>query len=132
VEDQVTARLSQVSDVDNGPQVSVRNALPAPILRLRLAALLAAQLFDFGTFTLMVERHGINAELNPIVANGFAAFGLPMIAVAKLALVVLIGSMIVVFAQDRNASVATRRIATFVTVIAVVSGLLGGISNVAT
>jgi hypothetical protein len=128
----VTARLSQVSDVDNRTQTSALAALPAPILRLRLAALLAAQLFDFGTFTLMVERHGINAELNPIVANGFAAFGLPMIAVAKLALVVLIGSMIVVFAQDRHASVATRRIATFVTVVAVVSGLLGGISNVAT
>jgi len=42
-----------------------------PILRFRLAAIFAAQLFDFVTFTIMIERHGIDAELNPIVALGF-------------------------------------------------------------
>jgi hypothetical protein len=102
------------------------------VLRLRLAALFAAQLFDYGTFTLMVERHGIRAELNPIVAHGFATFGLPIIALAKLALIVLIGSIIVVLAHDRSASRATTRAATFVALLAVVSGLLGGISNVLT
>ena len=67
----------------------------------------------------MVERHGIRAELNPIVAHGFAAFGLPIVALAKLALVVLIGSIIVVLAQDRTASRRTTRVATFVTMLAV-------------
>jgi hypothetical protein len=102
------------------------------VLRLRLAALFAAQLFDYGTFTLMVERHGIRAELNPIVAHGFATFGLPIVALAKLALIVLIGSIIVVLAHDRTASRRTTRVATFVAMLAVVSGLVGGISNVLT
>jgi hypothetical protein len=123
-------RPSQVSDPDAGTPVPADRILPAPVLRLRLAALFAAQLFDYGTFTIMVERHGIRAELNPIVANGFLAFGLPIIALAKLALVVLVGSVIVLLGQDRSASVATTRIATFVTIVAVIGGLVGGISNV--
>jgi hypothetical protein len=131
VEDQVTARLSQVSDIDLRTPTSPDGTLPAPILRLRLAGLLAAQLFDYGTFTLMVQQHGIHAELNPIVAHGFQSFGLPMIALVKLALVVLIGSIIVVLAHDRTASTTTRRIAAFVTIVAVIGGLVGGISNVA-
>jgi hypothetical protein len=125
-------RRSQVADAVARTPDTVRRVLPAPVLRARIAALVAAQLFDYGTFTLMVERHGIQAELNPIVANGFAAFGLPIIALAKLALVLLIGSIIVVLAQDRRASRGTMRIATFVTMIAVVAGLIGGISNILT
>jgi hypothetical protein len=125
-------RRSEVADSATGTKSSAARVLPAPVLRLRLAALLAAQLFDYGTFTLMVERQGIRAELNPIVAHGFAAFGLPIIALAKLALVVLIGSIIVVLAQDRTASPRTMRMATFVTMLAVVGGMIGGISNVLT
>ena len=125
-------RRSQVVDVGARTPSTVRRVLPAPVLRLRIAALVAAQLFDYGTFTLMVERHGIRAELNPIVANGFAAFGLPIVALAKLALVVLIGSIIVILAHDRRSSRGTMRIATFVTMIAVAAGLIGGISNIVT
>jgi hypothetical protein len=128
----VLTRRSQVVDVGAGTQTTVRWVLPAPVLRLRIAALVAAQLFDYGTFTLMVERHGIRAELNPIVAHGFAAFGLPIVALAKLALVVLIGSIIVILAHDRRSSRGTMRIATFVTMIAVAAGLIGGISNIVT
>lgn len=125
-------RRSQVVVAVAGTPSAVRRVLPAPVLRLRIAALVAAQMFDYGTFTLMVDRHGIQAELNPIVANGFAAFGLPIIALAKLALVLLIGSIIVILAHDRRSSQATLRIATFVTLIAVVAGLIGGISNILT
>jgi hypothetical protein len=128
----VLTRRSQVVDVVARTPSSVRRVLPAPVLRLRIAALVAAQLFDYGTFTLMVGRHGIGAELNPIVANGFAAFGLPIVALAKLALVVLIGSIIVILAHDRRSSHGTMRIATFVTMIAVAAGLIGGISNIVT
>lgn len=107
-----------------------RRVIPAPILRLRLAAVLAAQLFDYGTFTLMVERHGIRAETNPIVAHGFLMGGLPMVGLAKLALVVLLSSVIVVLGNDRPGRAAAPRLATMVTIIAVAAGLLGGISNV--
>jgi hypothetical protein len=100
-----------------------------PVLRFRLAALLAAQLFDFGTFTVMVSRHGIVSETNPIVAQGFIAFGLPLVAVAKGALVLLVGSILVILGRAWAAAPTTRRVATSVALVAVASGLLGGISN---
>lgn len=100
-----------------------------PVLRFRLAALLAAQLFDFGTFTVMVSRHGIVSETNPIVAHGFVAFGLPLVAVAKGALVLLVGSILVILGRAWAAAPSTRRVATSVALVAVASGLLGGISN---
>lgn len=99
------------------------------VLRFRLAALLAAQLFDFGTFTIMVSRHGIESETNPIIAHGFLAFGLPLVATAKGALVLLVGSILVILGRAWAAAPATRRVATSVALVAVASGLLGGISN---
>lgn len=125
-------RRSRVVDAVVGTPSAAARVLPGPVLRLRLAALFAAQLFDYGTFTLMVQRHGIHAELNPIVAHGFATFGLPIVALAKLALIMLVGSIIVVLAHDRTASRTTTRVATFVAMLAVASGLIGGISNVLT
>ena len=99
------------------------------VLRFRLAALLAAQLFDFGTFTVMITRHGIEAETNPLVAHGFLTFGLPLVAAAKGALVLLVGSILVILGRAWAAAPATRRVATSVVLVAVASGLLGGISN---
>lgn len=101
------------------------------VLRFRLAALFAAQFFDLGTFTLMVNRHGVAAEANPLIAQGFADWGLILVVVAKLALVVLVGSIVVLLAEH-----PTRRsslgIAAVVTVAAVVAGFTGGVSNLAT
>ena len=99
------------------------------ILQIRLASLFAAQFFDFGTFTVMVWRHGIGAEANPIVAQGFADFGLPLVAIAKAALTVLVGAVIVVL--DRNARVGRARLglSAAVTLFAVLAGLTGGLSN---
>lgn len=100
------------------------------ILPFRLASLLAAQLFDFGTFTLMIARHGIASELNPLVAHGFAAFGLPFLAISKLALVVLLAAIVVILGQDRPRHRSVPGLAATITVLAVVAGLVGGISNV--
>lgn len=100
------------------------------ILRFRLAALLAAQLFDFGTFTMMVGKHGIVAEVNPIVSQGFMAFGMPVLALTKIALVVLLGSIIVLLARDKPSRRAIPGLAALITVLAVIGGLAGGISNV--
>ena len=95
----------------------------------RIAAVVAAQLFDFATFTIMVGRHGIGTELNPLVAHGFAGFGMPMVALMKVALVLLLGSIIVVL--DRPGQVDRRLpwIPPVIAVIAVVAGLVGGLSN---
>ena len=102
----------------------------ASILPFRIAALLAAQLFDFGTFTLMVGRHGIMAELNPVVSQGFMLFGMPFLAVAKLVLVVLIGSIVALLARGGASRRAVPGLAALVTMLAVFAGLAGGISNV--
>lgn len=101
------------------------------VVRFRLAALFAAQFFDLGTFTLMVDRYGVAAEANPIIAQGFANWGLVLVVVAKIALFVLVGSIVVLLAEH-----PTRRsslgIAAVVTVAAVVAGFTGGVSNLAT
>lgn len=100
------------------------------ILRFRLAALLAAQLFDFGTFTVMIQKHGIAAEVNPLVAQGYETYGFPVLILVKLLLVVLLGSIVVLLARDLPTRPATRGFAATITVLAVVAGLIGGISNV--
>jgi len=102
----------------------------APVVRLRLAALIAAQLFDYGTFTLMVDRHGIAAEANPLVASGFAVYGLPLVAVSKIALVILVGAVIVLLGRGGPGRAATPRLAGLVAVLAVGAGLIGGLSNI--
>jgi hypothetical protein len=98
------------------------------VVPFRVAAVLAAQLFDFATFTIMVGRHGIGTELNPLVAHGFAGFGMPMVVVMKVALVVLLGATIVVLGRGRSDS-WSRAWAATIAIVAVVAGLIGGISN---
>jgi hypothetical protein len=100
------------------------------IVRLRLAALFAAQFFDLGTFSVMVGRHGIAAERNPIVAQGFVTWGMLLVVVTKLALVVLVGSVVFLLAT-RPAKPLSLRLAAIVTILAVAAGLTGGVSNVA-
>jgi len=103
----------------------------ALILPFRVLAVTAAQLFDFATFTIMVERHGIAAEVNPLVAHSFLGFGMPMVALLKVLLIVLLGSIIVVLdPRNRPAGRFARGIAAAIAVLAVVAGLFGGISNV--
>ena len=100
------------------------------ILHLRLASLFAAQLFDFGTLTIMVGRHGIEAESNPIVAQGFLDFGWPLVAIAKVALTVLVGAVIVMLDRHERLRRASLGLSALVTLIAVLAGLTGGLSNV--
>ena len=105
-------------------------SIPVPVLRLRLATLLAAQLFDFATFILMVGRHGIVAEMNPVVAHGFEAHGLWVLAVAKASVIVLVGSIVVLLGRDDSPRRIHRGLATSIALLAVAGGLVGGISNV--
>jgi hypothetical protein len=108
-----------------------RAALPilGPIVRFRLAALFAAQFFDLGTFTGMIDRRGIHAELNPIVVQGFDTFGMPIVVLVKLALVVLVGSIVFLLATEGPGRKPQPGLATAVTLIAVSAGFLGGVSN---
>jgi hypothetical protein len=103
----------------------------SPIVRFRLAALFAAQFFDLGTFSMMVGRHGVAAEANPIVAQGLADWGMLLLVVAKLALFLLVSSIVVLLIERRPARPTSLRLAAIVTVMAVLAGLTGGVSNLA-
>jgi hypothetical protein len=98
------------------------------VVPARVAAVVAAQLFDFATFIIMVGRHGVVRELNPLVAHGFAGFGVPMVAVMKIALVLLLASIIVVLERPREGR-PFPAMAAGIAVLAVLAGLVGGISN---
>ena len=86
------AAVACLHRVDSGAGLVPRTL----VVQSRIAAVVAAQLFDFATFTIMVGRHGIGTELNPLVAHGFAGFGMPMVAVMKIVLVLLLGFFIIV------------------------------------
>jgi hypothetical protein len=95
---------------------------------LRLATLLAAQLFDLGTFVTMIGRHGITAEANPFVADLFATLGMPALVLAKLSLIVLVGSLAVAGAA-RGRRGAWAVVAAVPLAVAIVVGMIGGVSN---
>jgi len=101
-----------------------------PVLRFRLASLVAAQMFDFGTFTVMVGRHGVESEANPLVANGLALFGMPVVAILKAALVILLAAIVVLLDHGRTTRLRSPRLAATIAVLAVLGGLIGGIANV--
>ncbi|MDQ3937727.1 MAG: hypothetical protein M3253_03495 [Chloroflexota bacterium] len=89
--------------------------------------LLAAHLFDLLSFLVMTDRLGMAAEANPIVVLLAESVGLPGLTVAKLASVVIGGSVFVMLARGRR-----RRLAMAVLTFGVGAGLVGGLTNVAT
>jgi len=98
---------------------------------LRLATLALAQAFDLATFSVMVARQGSAAEANPLVGDLFATFGMPAVAAAKLALVVLVGCLSVA-ATSRNGRGAWSMIGGLPLALAISAGIIGGITNTAT
>ena len=100
---------------------------------LALLTLTIAQLFDLGTFVRMVEWHGSAAEANPLVHGLLVAFGLPFVAVVKVAALSLVVAVIAVLA-GRAAAGAGRpagaaRLIGVVVAVAIIAGLVGGFSN---
>ena len=97
-------------------------------MSLALLAVTVAQLLDLGTFVRMIALHGPSVEGNPIVAHLVEGFGLPFVAVAKIAVLSVVVAVIVVLA-GREDRVRHRRLAATVAAIAVVAGIVGGVSN---
>lgn len=95
-------------------------ALPAALITIA-----AAQLLDLVTFAEMMLRVGSAAEANPLVALLYTAYGLPTVAVAKLALIALVTATVVVMAGQ-----PARRMTGVVIATAILAGLVGGLSNV--
>ncbi len=101
-----------------------------PILAPALATMVAAQLLDLVTFVRMIQRVGIGGEANPFVIGVFHDGGLPTLVLAKLALIVLIGSVAVVLLVARGRTF--HRAGGALLAAAIVAGILGGWTNVLT
>ncbi len=99
-------------------------------MALALLTLTVAQLFDLGTFVRMVAGHGAAAEANPLVRFLLTGYGLPLLAVAKVAALALVVAVIAVLARDGDPSSARRSVA-FLFAVAILAGLVGGWSNAA-
>jgi hypothetical protein len=100
------------------------------VVLLTLVTIGVAQLFDYGTFVVMIRTHGLAVELNPVVASGGASLGLVGLALAKAALVLRLVSVVVLLREGRWGE--HRRLAGFIAAFAIVAGIVGGASNAMT
>ncbi len=94
-------------------------------MTIALLALVAAHVFDYISFLVMTARHGLAAELNPLVVTLAQEFGLPGLTFAKIASVAFLAGVVLVIAAQR------RRMARIVLTVGITAGLVGGISNIA-
>jgi hypothetical protein len=95
-------------------------------LPLALGVLTLAHLFDWASFLVMIGRHGLGAEANPIVVTLFEEAGVPGVTLAKLATVAFAALLVVLHAPKR------RRMAMVLLSFGMLAGFVGGISNIAT
>lgn len=93
---------------------------------LALVVLALAHVFDYASFLVMIDRHGLAAEANPIVVQLAQGAGLPGLTLAKVATVAFAALLMAVIAPRR------RRLAMGLFVFGVGAGVLGGFSNMAT
>lgn len=92
---------------------------------LPVAALAVAQAFDFVSFLAMTRRHGLAAELNPLVVMIAEAFDLRTLAILKLAVIAYVAITVAILAKQRP------RLAGSVLAVGVLAGIAGGLSNLA-
>src|SRR4051794_10580780 len=100
-----------------------------PLLVASVLAMTAAQLLDLATFMEMMGRVGPAAEANPLVVALFGAYGLPMVAVAKIALLALLSGIVAVLERQRI-RLALPIIGLILTA-AIAAGIVGGATNTA-
>ncbi|HLX33948.1 MAG TPA: DUF5658 family protein [Candidatus Limnocylindrales bacterium] len=99
-----------------------------PTLTLAVLTMSAAQLLDLTTFVAMVRQVGLDAELNPLVADLVNGYGLPMAAIAKLALMAFVVALTIMLM--RRTGRFERALGIAVIGVAIVAGVIGGGSNV--
>jgi hypothetical protein len=95
---------------------------------LAILVVTIAQLLDLSTFAAMIDVHGTAAEANPLVVGLLSTHGLPFAAVAKLAALSLVVAIIVVLAE-RTDRPGHPRLARTIAGVAVIAGLIGGLTN---
>ena len=107
-----------------------------PVLIAGVVTLAVAQLLDLATFDVMVRRLGLEAEANPLVATLYDGYGLPVVAIAKVALLALVTAIVAVLAHAAIlASESTQRMMTALIVgilaVGIAAGVVGGATNTA-
>ena len=107
------------------PVPSALGSEPVP-LAPALGVLVLAHLFDWASFLVMIARHGLSAEANPIVVSLVEETGVPGVTLAKLATVAFAALLAIIIAPQR------RRVAMVLLTFGVVAGLVGGLTNLAT
>jgi hypothetical protein len=95
-------------------------------MTIAIFLLVAAHAFDYFSFLVMTAKHGLAAELNPIVVVLAEQFGLPGLTIAKVASVVFLASVALLISSQR------RRMAGTIVFIGITVGMVGGLSNIAT
>jgi hypothetical protein len=91
-----------------------------------LAVLALAHAFDWASFMVMIGRHGLSAEANPIVVQVFEETGVPGVTIAKIATVAFAALLALLIIPNR------RRLGMGLISFGVVAGLFGGLTNIAT
>ena len=92
---------------------------------LAIGVLAIAHFFDWATFLVMMSRHGLEAEANPIVVRIAEAAGIPGLTLAKIATVALASGLMLLIAPRRP------KLAYALLGFGVLAGLVGGFSNIA-
>ena len=91
-----------------------------------IGLLILAHVADYATFMVMVARHGLGAELNPLVVLILEDWGLVLLTITKLLTVLLVASVFLVVARERP------RLAGGVLAFGVFVGVFGAFSNLIT
>jgi hypothetical protein len=97
---------------------------------LRLMTLALAQALDLATFAVMIDRYGVAAEANPLIADMFVSQGIHALVLAKLALVVAIGALSIAAVAKERAG-AWKVVGGVPLALAITAGLIGAITNTA-
>lgn len=102
-----------------------------PLLVAAVLTMSVAQLLDLATFDVMVRRLGTAAEANPLVAALYAAHGLPIVAIAKVALMSLVAAVAAVLARARAPTHNARLALVILLAVGIAAGVVGGVTNTA-
>ena len=102
-----------------------------PVFTLSLVTMAAAQFFDLATFAAMIQRVGPHAEVNPIVQSMMGSLGVTPVMISKALLVIAVG-VVAIILTNHGDKTAHRWVARSVVTVAILAGLLGGLSNALT
>ncbi len=97
-----------------------------PHYAIAMGVLALAHFFDYASFLVMIGRHGLAAEANPVVVLLHQEIGLAGLTLAKVVTVAFAAGLMFIIATRR------RNLAVGLFVFGVMAGVVGGVSNIAT